>query len=122
MKSTEKSELILSVLRPQKRKKGLTLSALAAPTDDEKKTIYERTSDSFHELRKDLHFLTGVLTVLPYLQLKRNVQFRDEGYKLLRDAYVFGNTRNASVGSIRKMRVFGEKILKFTEKVEKEAK
>jgi hypothetical protein len=122
MKSTEKSELILSVLRPQKRKKGLTLSALAAPTDDEKKTIYERTSDSFHELRKDLHFLTGVLTVLPYLQLKRNVQFRDEGYKLLRDAYVFGNTCNASVGSIRKMRVFGEKILKFTEKVEKEAK
>ena len=123
MKPAEKTEVILSMLRPQKRKQSALYGALSGLGNepDKAKTIYGRTSESFKEMREDLHFLAGVLTVLPRLDLPRGTQFVDEGGKLLRDAYTFGNSCNASVRSIRKMRVFGEKILRLLAKIEKEA-
>jgi hypothetical protein len=57
------------------------------------------------------------------LNLRREVQLRDEGEKLLIDAYSFlGSFKEPSVRSVRRLRVLGEKILKFVEKVERDLK
>jgi hypothetical protein len=54
--------------------------------------------------------------------LKRNAQFQHEGETLVNDAFSFANTCNATVGSVRKMRKFGEKIRRLVEKIERESR
>jgi hypothetical protein len=123
MKPKEKYELILSVLRPSKRKSNSPLmhglAALVGANKD--KTIHGRTLEARHGLREDLHFLAGVLTVMPVLKLKRNAQFQHEAETLLNEAFSFSNTCDASVGSVRKMKKFGEKILRLVEKIQRDA-
>lgn len=123
MKPKEKYEFILSVLRPRKRKSSnpvlsAGLAALAGSNKD--KNIRARTFEARCELREDVHFIGGVLTLLPALKLKRNAQFQHEGETLLNDAFSFANTCNASVGSVRKMKKFGEKILRLVEKIQRD--
>lgn len=123
MKPKEKYEFILSVLRPRKRKSSnpvlaAGLAALAGSNKD--KNISARTFEARYELREDVHFLGGVLTLLPALNLKRYPQFQHEGESLLNDAFSFANTCKATVGSVKKMKKFGERILRLVEKIEKD--
>jgi hypothetical protein len=124
MTPKEKYQLILAVLRPSKRKSNSPvihgLAALVGANKD--KSINGRTSEARRELRENVHFLGGVLTVLPALRLKRNAQFQHEGETLVNDAFSFANTCKATVGSVRKMRKFGEKIRRLVEKIERESR
>jgi hypothetical protein len=73
-------------------------------------------------LYENLSFLAGVLTVLPFLKMTRGVQFQDDGEKILSEAHEFATTCKPSVASARKMRKYGEQILRLTEKIEKDLK
>jgi hypothetical protein len=68
--------------------------------------------------------LAGILTLLPFTNSKRRIQFQDDGEKLLLEAHEFArnalNGRKVSVASVRKMRIFGEKVQKFTAKIKKD--
>jgi hypothetical protein len=124
MTPKEKYQLIISVLRPSKRKSNSPmihgLAALVGANKD--KSIHGRTLEARQELRGNLHFLGGVLTVLPALDLKRYAQFQHEGETLVNDAFSFANTCKATVGSVRIMRKFGERIRRLVEKIERESR
>jgi len=96
------------------------------PENNKKRSIMGRTLDSYHELKFDLSFLAGMLTLLPLLNSARGVQYRDEGEKILSDAneliHSFLEDGNATVNLVRKMRVCGERIIRLRDKIQKEMK
>lgn len=125
MKPKEKAEFIMSLCRPRKvRKQGPLAHAmveiLGGQKPNREKGTHARTSDAFGRLNEDIHYLSGFLTLLPSLGLRRGTQLREDGQNLLTEAYTFLLNCKPSVASIRKMRKFGERIAGFIEKVEKE--
>jgi len=116
----------MSMCRPYRSRKQLPIFralGLGIRNPNKTKSIYGRAAESFRRLNQELYFLAGFLTLLPHLNLRREVQLRDEGEKLLIDAYSFlGSFKEPSVRSVRRLRVLGEKILKFVEKVERDLK
>lgn len=131
MKRQREFELILTVCRPKKRNAPGRLFGVAAGTlgrllggqqPNAQRTISKRMMDACKDLQEDIHFLAGVLTLLPFLDLRRSIEFKDDGEKLLVDAYSFYLKCEPSTASVRKMRIFGERILRFVEKVENDAK
>jgi len=129
MNAKERAEHILGLYSPfQTRKKapmyGLLSRILSPEEPNKKKTTTGRFLDNYDELQRSLRFLAGILTLLPFTNSKRRSQYQDDGEKLLLEAHEFArnalNGRKVSVASVRKMRVFGEKVQKLTAKIKKD--
>src|SRR5437016_6454438 len=94
MKETEVASFIISVCRPRKRRKspaGLALFALAGVKPHKENTIEERTAEARRHLSEDIHYFSGVMSVLPALGIKRASQYWNEGEKILNAAERFSN-------------------------------
>jgi hypothetical protein len=120
-----RTENIVGIYSPHVKRKqgplfGMLYRNLGPGQPNKGKTIVGRTMDSYRELQGSLHFLAGVLTLLPLIDSARRVQFQHDGEKLLLEASEFARKCEPSVGSIRKMRVFSEKINGLTEKVKRD--
>jgi hypothetical protein len=127
MKPTEKAEFIVAMCRPSKTRRKSSLQGmyglgLGDSQHNKQKTIYGRTSDAYRALQGDIHFLAGVMNVLPALNLKRGSQFSHEAEKLVNKSYSFAINAVPSAASIRKMRKFGEKMCVLLDKIDKDLK
>lgn len=128
MRRDEQIHLILRTCRPKTRKGSYSSFMFGFVTGGKKKnkqkSIYERTLTGYHDLRRDIHFLAGLLTLLPFLELPRKVQLKDQGESLLLEAdnCMAEALALPTAGSVRRMRVVGEKILRFAQTVENGAK
>jgi hypothetical protein len=117
----------ISRYRPYRTRKksalyGMTIQMLLGGVSNKTKSIHGRASDSFHQLDNSLHFLSGFLTLLPFLRLKRATQLQDDGEKLFTNAYDFVMSfGDPTVSKVRKLRIFNERIVAFVEKVERDA-
>lgn len=124
MKETEVASFIISVCRPGKRRKspyGSAMVILGGVKPHRETTMDGRMSEARRQLRDDIHFLAGMMSILPALRLKRGTQFWNEGEKLLNAAHKFANKCASSTSSVRRMRVFGERMSTLLDKIEKDA-
>jgi hypothetical protein len=128
MNAKERTDLLIQLYSPYKKRKQESLyrALLGFETEEpnRKRSISSRAMDSYRVLSSDLNFLTGMLTVMPFLQSPRTIQFQDEGEKLLREAndliHKFFGQKQTSVNTVRKMRIYGEKIVRLRDKIKKE--
>src|ERR1700729_1520411 len=87
-----KSELraVIDLYRPYTvRTRGPIYHALFPTAPNKSTTIYERVLESYRYLDSKVHFLAGMLVLLPHLNLKRGVQLQDDGEKLIVEAHRF---------------------------------
>ena len=126
MNTKERAERLLLGYSPFRSRKaplyGLGIFGLDKKNKDQ--TILGRALDSYRELRTDLGFLAGMLTVLPLLDSPRKIQHQAEGERILKEGdeliHRFLGNKTATVNLVRKMRICGERIIKLRDKVQKE--
>jgi len=97
MRHEQKVEFILDACRPSSRKRRPLFGIIAERIlgglkRDRDKGVGSRALEARQELNENIHFLAGVLTILPFLNLRRGIQLKDDGGKILGDAFSFRNT------------------------------
>ena len=123
MNRNETVELLLSVCRPggARKKKfpgGFWAIALAGKKPNKQRTIGERTIDARRSFDQSMYFLTGVLTVIPFLK-RQKPMLKFDAEKLLVEGHKLSVKPEASAAFIRRLRIHEEKIRRLVERIEK---
>ena len=118
MNRAKKVEYILNGFKPARRVRNPLVAALTFLTGakpNKTRSLEDRSLDAFHSLNGDMHFLTGVIVIIP----KDNIT-RYEAEKLLLEGDELLRQFKTGTNMIRRARVHGEKILKLLKKLKKE--
>jgi hypothetical protein len=122
MKRNESISLLLSIRRPGRaRKQGPIYAALGSAFGEKpnrQRTIEDRTYDALRSFERALHYLAGVLTVIPFLK-HQSERLKFEAEKLLLDGHRLVVKPQFSAAFIRRLRIHEERIHKLVQKIEK---
>lgn len=117
-----KVEHSIRLFRPSanRGKRGFQLLSIQKAKSKQKKSVHDRRGEALWILDNDLRFLSGFLTMLGLVDRDRHVR---NGEKMFSDgvALVMGEMRSSktpTVNTVRRLRVYSEKIRKFVDRVE----
>jgi hypothetical protein len=124
MNKNESVRLLLSIRRPGGARTegplGAALRPLSGLKPNEQRTIEDRTFAALRSFEQSLHYLAGVLTVIPFLK-NQTPMLKFDAEELLLEGHRMGVRPEFSAAFIRRLRIHEERILKLVKKIENAA-